>query len=98
MVYNAKRKEKKKTSNLTSEKVMTFNETLAFDIPEGKLPKVLLVLTVVWVYMAGRRKTVRHATAGTVHLGHGLAGSGNEHWIEMAQSPRKQIAKWHTLK
>uniref|UniRef100_A0A8C5TQR0 Synaptotagmin 4 n=1 Tax=Malurus cyaneus samueli TaxID=2593467 RepID=A0A8C5TQR0_9PASS len=59
-----------------------FNELFVFDIPCEGLDDI---------------KGSRNEVIGRLTLGSSAEGTGGEHWKEICEYPRRQIAKWHML-
>ncbi|KAG8456862.1 hypothetical protein GDO86_002594 [Hymenochirus boettgeri] len=92
-LYHAKKRiSKKKTHVKKCTPNAVFNELFVFDIPcEG-----LGDITVEFLVMDSDRSS-RNEVIGRLILGSTADGTGGEHWKEICEHPRRQIAKWHML-
>ncbi|XP_078393352.1 synaptotagmin-11-like [Cetorhinus maximus] len=91
--YGRRRVAKKKTHVKKCTLNPVFNESFAFDIGAETLRDVSLELLVIDF----DRTTKNEVVGGTV-LGNGSSSSsGVQHWQEICENPRRQVAKWHTL-
>ncbi|XP_062849404.1 synaptotagmin-4 [Trichomycterus rosablanca] len=70
-----------------------FNELFVFDVPteEG------LRDTSVELLLLDSDRTARTPIVGRLLLGTSSPGTAGEHWREICDHPRRQIAKWHAL-
>lgn len=70
-----------------------FNELFVFDVPseEG------LRDTSVELLLLDSDRTARTPVIGRLLLGTSSPGTAGEHWREICDHPRRQIAKWHAL-
>ncbi|KAE8636823.1 hypothetical protein XENTR_v10003152 [Xenopus tropicalis] len=92
-LYHAKKRiSKKKTHVKKCTPNAVFNELFVFDIPcEG-----LEDISVEFLVMDSDRGS-RNEVIGRLILGSSADGTGGEHWKEICEHPRRQIAKWHML-
>uniref|UniRef100_A0A8C5LQ16 Synaptotagmin 4 n=1 Tax=Leptobrachium leishanense TaxID=445787 RepID=A0A8C5LQ16_9ANUR len=92
-LYHAKKRiSKKKTHVKKCTPNAVFNELFVFDIPcEG-----LEDISVEFLVMDSERGS-RNEVIGRLILGASADGTGGEHWKEICEHPRRQIAKWHML-
>ncbi|KAM4053188.1 synaptotagmin-4 [Anomaloglossus baeobatrachus] len=92
-LYHAKKRiSKKKTHVKKCTPNAVFNELFVFDIPcEG-----LEDISVEFLVMDSDRGS-RNEIIGRLILGASADGTGGEHWKEICEHPRRQIAKWHML-
>ncbi|XP_036407001.1 synaptotagmin-4 [Megalops cyprinoides] len=84
---------KKKTHVKKCSPNPVFNELFVFDVPseEG------LRDTSVELLLLDSDRTGRNPVIGRLLLGTSAPGSSGEHWREICDHPRRQIAKWHAL-
>ncbi|XP_010795980.1 synaptotagmin-4-like, partial [Notothenia coriiceps] len=96
MYQGKKRVCKKKTHVKKCSPNPVFNELFVFDLPseEG-----LRDTSVELLLMDSDMGTSRcpNTVLGRVVLGTSVAGTSGEHWREICDHPRRQIAKWHGL-
>ncbi|XP_060125606.1 synaptotagmin-11 [Zootoca vivipara] len=91
--YGRKRIAKKKTHVKKCTLNPVFNESFIYDIPVDLLPDVSIEFLVI-----DFDRTTKNEVVGRLILGaHSVTAGGVEHWREVCESPRKQIAKWHSL-
>ncbi|CAM9887821.1 synaptotagmin-11-like isoform X2 [Lampetra fluviatilis] len=87
-IYSGKRRfAKKKTHVKKCTLNPVFNESFVFELPEEGLSDLAVELTVV-----DFDRTTKDEVIGRLAL-----GPGTEHWREVCENPRRQIAKWHPL-
>ncbi|MEE6457849.1 hypothetical protein FKM82_000065 [Ascaphus truei] len=92
-LYHAKKRiSKKKTHVKKCTPNAVFNELFVFDIPCEGLEEI----SVEFLVMDSDRGT-RNEIIGRLILGASADGTGGEHWREICEHPRRQIAKWHML-
>ncbi|XP_006629579.1 synaptotagmin-4 [Lepisosteus oculatus] len=84
---------KKKTHVKKSSPNPVFNELFVFDIP----PETGLGDTSVELLLLDSDRLARNQVIGRLLLGANAEGTVGEHWREICDHPRRQIAKWHTL-
>ncbi|KAG8146890.1 hypothetical protein E2320_013982 [Naja naja] len=91
--YDRKRIAKKKTHVKKCTLNPIFNESFIYDIPADLLPDVSMEFLVI-----DFDRTTKNEVVGRLILGaHSVTAGGVEHWREVCENPRKQIAKWHSL-
>lgn len=91
--YGRKRIAKKKTHVKKCTLNPVFNESFIYDIPTDLLPDISIEFLVI-----DFDRTTKNEVVGRLILGaHSVTTSGTEHWREVCESPRKPIAKWHSL-
>lgn len=91
--YGRKRIAKKKTHVKKCTLNPVFNESFIYDIPSDLLPDISIEFLVI-----DFDRTTKNAVVGRLILGaHSLTAGGAEHWREVCESPRKPVAKWHSL-
>lgn len=91
--YGRKRIAKKKTHVKKCTLNPVFNESFVYDIPPDLLPDVSIEFLVI-----DFDRTTKNEAVGRLILGaHSVTSSGAEHWREVCESPRKSVAKWHSL-
>ncbi|XP_055481608.1 synaptotagmin-11 isoform X1 [Psammomys obesus] len=91
--YGRKRIAKKKTHVKKCTLNPVFNESFIYDIPTDLLPDISIEFLVI-----DFDRTTKNEVVGRLILGaHSVTASGAEHWREVCESPRKPIAKWHSL-
>ncbi|KAG7330392.1 hypothetical protein KOW79_006614 [Hemibagrus wyckioides] len=93
MYQGKKRVCKKKTHVKKCTPNPVFNELFVFDVPseEG------LRDTSVELLLLDSDRTARTPVIGRLLLGTSSPGTAGEHWREICDHPRRQIAKWHAL-
>ncbi|GLV44143.1 Synaptotagmin 4 [Carabus blaptoides fortunei] len=96
LLYNGQRIAKKKTHVKKRTLNPVFNESFVFDIPAGGegLDSVSLeFLLLDW------DRVTKNEVIGRLDLGGAKStGSALNHWNEVCNSPRRQIADWHKLR
>ncbi|KAM7318458.1 synaptotagmin-11 isoform X2 [Alexandromys fortis] len=91
--YGRKRIAKKKTHVKKCTLNPVFNESFIYDIPTDLLPEISIEFLVI-----DFDRTTKNEVVGRLILGaHSVTASGAEHWREVCESPRKPVAKWHSL-
>lgn len=91
--YGRKRIAKKKTHVKKCTLNPVFNESFIYDIPVDLLPDISIEFLVI-----DFDRTTKNEVVGRLILGaHSVTAGGVEHWREVCESPRKQVAKWHSL-
>lgn len=92
-LYHAKKRiSKKKTHVKKCTPNAVFNELFVFDIPCEGLEEISVEFLVLDSERGSRNEVI-----GRLVLGATAEGSGGEHWKEICDFPRRQIAKWHVL-
>ncbi|XP_071100568.1 synaptotagmin-4-like [Haliotis cracherodii] len=94
LLYNGQRIAKKKTHVKKRTLNPVFNESFLFDVPynEGLQNISLELLVLDWDRMT------KNEVIGRLEIGAKLVGQEANHWNEVMNCPRKQIAEWHKLK
>ncbi|XP_039107263.1 synaptotagmin-11 isoform X1 [Hyaena hyaena] len=91
--YGRKRIAKKKTHVKKCTLNPVFNESFVYDIPPDLLPDISIEFLVI-----DFDRSTKNEAVGRLILGaHSVTASGAEHWREVCESPRKPVAKWHSL-
>ncbi|KAL4642125.1 synaptotagmin-13-like [Arapaima gigas] len=83
---------KKQTRRVKHKMNPVWNEMMMFEVPRELLAKSSLELEVLNQAGAGRLEPL-----GCCQLGLQATGTGLQHWQQMLENPRKQIAMWHPL-
>uniref|UniRef100_UPI00358F9EC2 synaptotagmin-11 n=1 Tax=Myxine glutinosa TaxID=7769 RepID=UPI00358F9EC2 len=83
---------KKKTHVKRGTLSPVYNESFAFDLTPDNLPDASLELHII-----NFDRMTKSEGIGRLLLGPAAPGSGGEHWREVAEHPRRQVAKWHSL-
>ncbi|XP_036598222.1 synaptotagmin-4 [Trichosurus vulpecula] len=92
-LYHAKKRiSKKKTHVKKCTPNAVFNELFVFDIPCEGLEEISVEFLVLDSDRGSRNEVI-----GRLVLGASAEGTGGEHWKEICEYPRRQIAKWHML-
>ncbi|XP_040840651.1 synaptotagmin-4 [Ochotona curzoniae] len=92
-LYHAKKRiSKKKTHVKKCAPNAVFNELFVFDIPCESLEEISVEFLVLDSERGSRNEVI-----GRLVLSATAEGSGGEHWKEICDYPRRQIAKWHML-
>ncbi|XP_019842525.1 synaptotagmin-4 [Bos indicus] len=92
-LYHAKKRiSKKKTHVKKCTPNAVFNELFVFDIPCEGLEEISVEFLVLDSERGSRNEVI-----GRLVLGAAAEGAGGEHWKEICDYPRRQIAKWHAL-
>ncbi|XP_008101837.2 synaptotagmin-4 [Anolis carolinensis] len=92
-LYHAeKRISKKKTHVKKCTPNAVFNELFVFDIPCEGLQEISIEFLVLDSDRGSRNEII-----GRLTLGASAEGTAGEHWKEICEYPRRQIAKWHML-
>lgn len=96
MYHGKKRVCKKKTHVKKCSPNPVFNELFVFDLPSNE---GLMDTSVELLLMDSDTGSSRspNTTIGRLVLGTSVAGTPGEHWREICDHPRRQIAKWHVL-
>uniref|UniRef100_A0A3P9HZH2 Synaptotagmin IV n=1 Tax=Oryzias latipes TaxID=8090 RepID=A0A3P9HZH2_ORYLA len=94
MYHGKKRICKKKTHVKKCSPNPVFNELFYFDLPseEG-----LRDTSIELLLMDSDNSRSSNAAIGRLVLGTAAAGTAGEHWREICDHPRRQIAKWHDM-
>ncbi|XP_076444267.1 synaptotagmin-4-like [Babylonia areolata] len=93
LLYNGQRIAKKKTHVKKRTLNPVFNESFLFDVPynEGLHNISLEFLVLDWDRMT------KNEVVGRLEVGVKCGGQESNHWHEVMNCPRKQIAEWHKL-
>ncbi|XP_065262874.1 synaptotagmin-4 [Emys orbicularis] len=92
-LYHAKKRiSKKKTHVKKCTPNAVFNELFVFDIPCEGLEDISIEFLVLDSDRGSRNEII-----GRLTLGASAEGTSGEHWKEICEYPRRQIAKWHML-
>ncbi|XP_062456046.1 synaptotagmin-4 [Rhea pennata] len=92
-LYHAKKRiSKKKTHVKKCTPNAVFNELFVFDIPCEGLDDISIEFLVLDSDRGSRNEVI-----GRLTLGSSAEGTAGEHWKEICEYPRRQIAKWHML-
>ncbi|XP_060617184.2 synaptotagmin-4 [Anolis sagrei] len=92
-LYHAKKRiSKKKTHVKKCTPNAVFNELFVFDIPCEGLEEISIEFLVLDSDRGSRNEII-----GRLTLGATAEGTAGEHWKEICEYPRRQIAKWHML-
>nr|XP_030699846.1 synaptotagmin-4 isoform X2 [Globicephala melas] len=92
-LYHAKKRiSKKKTHVKKCTPNAVFNELFVFDIPCEGLEEI----SVEFLVLDSERES-QNEVIGRLVLGAAAEGASGEHWKEICDYPRRQIAKWHVL-
>lgn len=96
MYHGKKRVCKKKTHVKKCSPNPVFNELFVFDLPSNE---GLMDTSVELLLMDSDASSSRSpsTTIGRLVLGTSVMGTPGEHWREICDHPRRQIAKWHVL-
>ncbi|XP_029678254.1 synaptotagmin-5 isoform X1 [Formica exsecta] len=93
-------RKKKKTAVRRATINPIWNEAMSFNIPASSLISSAIEICVL---DSSSELMSGNAIVGSCIIGPASTGTdsgnsqGREHWLQMTQSPRKQIAEWHTL-
>lgn len=93
MFHGKKRICKKKTHVKKCSPNPVFNELFVFDLPSEQQLKDISVE----LLLMDSDPRSSSPVLGRLLLGTSSAGTPGEHWREICEHPRRQIAKWHTL-
>ncbi|CAL1284779.1 unnamed protein product [Larinioides sclopetarius] len=94
LLYNNQRIAKKKTHVKKRTTNPVFNESFVFEVPynEGLENISLEFLVLDW------DRVTKNEVIGRLELGPKSGGPAQQHWNEVCNAPRRQIAEWHKLK
>ncbi|XP_030622640.1 synaptotagmin-13 [Chanos chanos] len=90
--HQAAKLKKKQTRRVKHKMNPVWNEMLMLELPRELLAKSSLELEVLNQAGPGQLHTL-----GRCQLGVQASGTGLQHWQQMLDNPRKQIAMWHPL-
>lgn len=94
LLYNQQRIAKKKTHIKKRTVNPVFNESFVFEVPynEGLDNLSLEFLVLDW------DRVTKNEVVGRLELGPRGSPAAQQHWLEVCNSPRRQIAEWHKLR
>ncbi|CAH2325732.1 synaptotagmin-13 isoform X1 [Pelobates cultripes] len=97
--HQSKRLKKKQSKRAKHKINPVWNEMIMFEVPPELLKEVSVDLEMVCQEPLERsnRVTGESRTLGKCCLGLDRTGTGKNHWQEMMNNPRRQIAMWHYL-
>lgn len=96
MYHGKKRVCKKKTHVKKSSPNPVFNELFVFDLPSEEGLRDTSVELLLMDSDIGNSRCP-NTVIGRLVLGTSAAGTPGEHWREICDHPRRQIAKWHVM-
>lgn len=96
MYHGKKRVCKKKTHVKKCSPNPVFNELFVFDLPSDEGLRDTSVELLLMDSDSGNSRS-SNTVLGRLVLGTSAAGTPGEHWREICDHPRRQIAKWHGL-
>ncbi|XP_068157173.1 synaptotagmin-4 [Drosophila tropicalis] len=98
LLYNGQRIAKKKTHVKKRTLSPVFNESFAFDIPAAEGTGASLEGVSLELMLLDWDRVTKNEVIGRLELG-GPSSSSTalNHWNEVCNSPRRQIAEWHKL-
>ncbi|XP_041053753.1 synaptotagmin-4 [Carcharodon carcharias] len=92
LYHDKKRISKKKTHVKKCTLNPVFNELFVFDIPCEGIENISVEFMVI-----DFDRMMKNEIIGRLVLGASAEGTVGEHWREICEHPRRQIAKWHCL-
>ncbi|XP_065094344.1 synaptotagmin-4 isoform X1 [Ochlerotatus camptorhynchus] len=99
LLYNGQRIAKKKTHVKKRTLSPVFNESFAFDIPSTEGAGAALDGVSLELMLLDWDRVTKNEVIGRLELGGPRStGSALNHWKEVCNSPRRQIADWHKLR
>uniref|UniRef100_A0A8D8CHC2 Synaptotagmin-11 n=5 Tax=Culex pipiens TaxID=7175 RepID=A0A8D8CHC2_CULPI len=99
LLYNGQRIAKKKTHVKKRTLSPVFNESFAFDIPSTEGTGATLEGVSLELMLLDWDRVTKNEVIGRLELGGPRStGSALNHWKEVCNSPRRQIADWHKLR
>ncbi|XP_052869260.1 synaptotagmin-4 isoform X1 [Anopheles cruzii] len=99
LLYNGQRIAKKKTHVKKRTLSPVFNESFAFDIPTTEGAGTSLEGVSLELMLLDWDRVTKNEVIGRLELGGPRSnGSALNHWKEVCNSPRRQIADWHKLR
>uniref|UniRef100_A0AAG5CPN0 C2 domain-containing protein n=1 Tax=Anopheles atroparvus TaxID=41427 RepID=A0AAG5CPN0_ANOAO len=99
LLYNGQRIAKKKTHVKKRTLSPVFNESFAFDIPTTEGAGATLDGVSLELMLLDWDRVTKNEVIGRLELGGPRSnGSALNHWKEVCNSPRRQIADWHKLR
>ncbi|KAL0111392.1 hypothetical protein PUN28_012940 [Cardiocondyla obscurior] len=92
-------KKKKKTAVRRATTNPVWNEAMSFNIPASSLASSAIEICVLdsSSELIGGNAIIGSCIIGPATGSDSSNSQGREHWLQMTQLPRKQIAEWHTL-
>lgn len=75
-----------------------FNESFAFDIPSAEGTGQTLEGVSLELMLLDWDRVTKNEVIGRLELGPNSSGTALNHWKEVCNSPRRQIADWHKLR
>ncbi|XP_036326284.1 synaptotagmin-4 [Rhagoletis pomonella] len=98
LLYNGQRIAKKKTHVKKRTLSPVFNESFAFDIPAAEGTGATLDGVSLELMLLDWDRVTKNEVIGRLELGGpNSGGTALNHWNEVCNSPRRQIAEWHKL-
>uniref|UniRef100_A0A1I8NTW3 C2 domain-containing protein n=1 Tax=Stomoxys calcitrans TaxID=35570 RepID=A0A1I8NTW3_STOCA len=98
LLYNGQRIAKKKTHVKKRTLSPVFNESFAFDIPAAEGTGATLEGVSLELMLLDWDRVTKNEVIGRLELGGPNSnGTALNHWNEVCNSPRRQIAEWHKL-
>ncbi|ALC45305.1 Syt4 [Drosophila busckii] len=98
LLYNGQRIAKKKTHVKKRTLSPVFNESFAFDIPAAEGTGATLEGVSLELMLLDWDRVTKNEVIGRLELGGPNSSStALNHWNEVCNSPRRQIAEWHKL-
>lgn len=98
LLYNGQRIAKKKTHVKKRTLSPVFNESFAFDIPLAEATGATLDGVSLELMLLDWDRVTKNEVIGRLELGGpNSGGTALNHWNEVCNSPRRQIAEWHKL-
>ncbi|KAH8403787.1 hypothetical protein KR215_002757 [Drosophila sulfurigaster] len=98
LLYNGQRIAKKKTHVKKRTLSPVFNESFAFDIPAAEGTSASLEGVSLELMLLDWDRVTKNEVIGRLELGGPTSSStALNHWNEVCNSPRRQIAEWHKL-
>ncbi|XP_039968173.1 synaptotagmin-4 [Bactrocera tryoni] len=98
LLYNGQRIAKKKTHVKKRTLSPVFNESFAFDIPAAEGIGATLDGVSLELMLLDWDRVTKNEVIGRLELGGpNSGGTALNHWNEVCNSPRRQIAEWHKL-
>ncbi|XP_055707678.1 synaptotagmin-11 [Phlebotomus papatasi] len=98
LLYNGQRIAKKKTHVKKRTLSPVFNESFAFDIPTTEGAGATLDGVALELMLLDWDRVTKNEVIGRLDLGGPrCTGTTLNHWNEVCNSPRRQIAEWHKL-
>jgi len=94
LMYDGQRLVKKKTHVKKRTLNPVFNESFVFDLPPAASVGSNLEKVSLQIQLLDWDRVTKNEVIGRLEIG---SGSGMEHWNEVLNCPRRQIAEWHKL-